>query len=77
MRNCAAGAAGALCWSQGDAKAVDYDKPVPGSDKLTAYQTGAQVLVRWGNMTLAAYRALPTDAIPTFTHSPARSRGRR
>lgn len=48
------------------ARAIDYDKPVPGSDALTAYQNGGFILVRWNNATLAAYRAEPTARYPYF-----------
>ncbi len=48
------------------ARAVDYDKPVPGSDRMTAYQAGSEVIVRWRNATLAAYRAHPSQKYPYF-----------
>jgi hypothetical protein len=44
------GAAGSL-------RAVDYDKPAPGSEKLTAEQTSGLMVFRWNNRTIRAYRA--------------------
>ena len=37
--------------------AVDYSKPVPGSENLTAQQSQGLMLFRWNNRALAAYRA--------------------
>jgi hypothetical protein len=48
------------------ARAVDYEKPVPGSDQMTAYQADSEVIVRWRNATLAAYRAHPSQKYPYF-----------
>lgn len=45
-------------------KAVDYDKPVPGSEKLTAYQNGGQILVRWNNRVLCGYRSHSDQKYP-------------
>lgn len=38
--------------------------PEPGSDKLTAYQDGPQIWVRWANRVLTSYRAHPTQKYP-------------
>ena len=39
-------------------------KPEPGADKLTAYQDGPQVWVRWANALLTSYRAHATQKYP-------------
>ena len=49
-----------------DALAIDYTKPVPGSEKLTVYQNDSQILARWNNMPLTAYRAHRTQKYPYF-----------
>ena len=49
-----------------DASAKDYVKPVPGSEKLTAYQHGQMILLRWNNNPLTGYRAHPTQKYPYF-----------
>jgi hypothetical protein len=69
VRACASAAAGLASVGRpgGEARAIDYEKPVPGSEALTAYQNGSQVFVRWANTTLAAYRALPTERYPYFS----------
>jgi len=41
-------------------------KPEPGADKLTAYQDGPQVWVRWNNAQLTGYRAHATQKYPYF-----------
>jgi hypothetical protein len=46
--------------------AVDYDKPAPGSEKLTAEQTNGLLIFRWNNRTVGAYRALATQKFPYF-----------
>ena len=46
--------------------AVDYDKPAPGSDKLTAEQTNGLMLFRWNNRALAVYRAPASQKYPYF-----------
>lgn len=46
--------------------AIDYTKPVSEAENLTAYRNGANVLVRWNNMPLTAYRAHPTLKYPYF-----------
>jgi hypothetical protein len=45
-------------------RAVDYDKPAPGSDKLTAEQSNGLILVRWNNRSLVTYRALASQKFP-------------
>ena len=39
-------------------------KPTPGADKLTAYQDGPQIWIRWANQLLTSYRAHPTQKYP-------------
>lgn len=39
-------------------------KPEPGSDKLTAYQDGPQIWIRWANSLVTSYRAHPTQKYP-------------
>lgn len=46
------------------AHAIDYTAPVPESEGLTAYCNGQQVLVRWHNSLIAAYRAHNTGKYP-------------
>src|SRR5215467_14030187 len=53
----ASGAAGLL-------RAVDYDKPAPGSEKLTAEQSNGLILARWNNRSLCTYRALASQKFP-------------
>jgi hypothetical protein len=48
------------------ARAVDYTKPVKGSEKLTAYLNSGQVLIRWNNAALACYRAHAEQKYPYF-----------
>ena len=47
-------------------RAVDYDKPPPGADKLTAEQSSGFVLFRWNNKPLATYRAHSSQKYPYF-----------
>jgi hypothetical protein len=44
--------------------AVAQPQPEPGSDKLTAYQDGPQIWVRWANAPLTGYRAHSTQKYP-------------
>jgi hypothetical protein len=53
------GAAGLL-------RAVDYDKPAPGSEKLTVEQSNGLMMFRWNNRTIATYRALASQKFPYF-----------
>ena len=46
------------------ATAVAQIKPEPGSDKLTAYQDGPQIWVRWANILVTSYRAHPSQKYP-------------
>jgi len=48
------------------ARGIDFTEPVPGSEYLTAYQNGPQVLLRWNNAPLVIYRAHPTQKYPYF-----------
>jgi hypothetical protein len=50
----------------GPLRAVDYDKPVPGSEKLTAQQSRGFVLFRWNNHTIGTYRAHSSQKYPYF-----------
>src|ERR1044071_7424265 len=57
----------AAVWAAGGVlRAVDYDKPAPGSEKLTAEQTNGLMLFRWNNRAIAAYRALASQKYPYF-----------
>src|ERR1041385_4801283 len=58
----------AAVWAAGGVlRAVDYDKPAPGSEKLTAEQTNGLMLFRWNNRAIAAYRALASRNFPSFS----------
>lgn len=57
---------GASQFSVPTAKAVDFTQPVPGSDKLTAYQRDGFVMIRWNNSTIVSYRASPEQRYPYF-----------
>ena len=46
--------------------AVDYKKPVPGSEKLTAEQSNGLMMFRWNNRMIATYRALASQKLPYF-----------
>ncbi len=39
-------------------------KPVPGADKLTAYQLGPHIWIRWANSLLTSYRAHRSQKYP-------------
>ena len=41
-------------------------KPQPGADKLTAYQFGPQIWIRWADDPMTCYRAHPTQKYPYF-----------
>jgi hypothetical protein len=58
-------AAGALK-AAGPLRGVDYDKPVPGSEKLTAQQSSGLILFRWNNKPLGTYRAHSSQKYPYF-----------
>ncbi len=47
-------------------QAVDYDKPAPGSEKLTAEQSNGLMVFRWNNRTIGAYRAQSSQKFPYF-----------
>ena len=47
-------------------RAVDYDKPAPGSEKLTAEQSNGLMVFRWNNRTIGAYRAQSSQKFPYF-----------
>ena len=47
-------------------RAVDYDKPAPGSDKLTPELSNGLMLFRWNNRMLVTYRALASQKFPYF-----------
>lgn len=55
----AAGGAGPL-------RAVDYDKPAPGSENLTMEHSRGLVMFRWNNRALGAYRAHACQKFPYF-----------
>jgi hypothetical protein len=46
--------------------AVDYDKPAPGSENLTAQHSQGLMLFRWDNRALATYRAHSSQKYPYF-----------
>jgi len=46
--------------------AAAQPKPEPGADKLTAYQVGPQIWIRWANLPVADYRAHPSQKYPYF-----------
>src|ERR1700730_4869224 len=52
--------------SKGLLRAVDYAKPAPGSDKLTAEQSNGLMLFRWNNRAIAAYRAQASQKFPYY-----------
>jgi methane monooxygenase PmoA-like len=56
----------AACGASGVLRAVDYEKPAPGSEKLTAEQSNGLLLFRWNNRTLGTYRALASQKFPYF-----------
>jgi hypothetical protein len=56
----------AACGAPGLLSAVDYDKPAPGAEKLTAEQTNGLILIRWNNRTIATYRAHASQKFPYF-----------
>ena len=62
----AAGSLAGTCLATRWAKAIDYTKPVPGAEKLTAYLNGSQVLIRWNNRLLTGYRAHASLKYPYF-----------
>lgn len=47
-------------------RAIDYQKPVPEAEGLTAYLKDGEVQARWNNMPLTAYRAKPSQKYPYF-----------
>src|SRR5262245_10803720 len=47
-------------------RAIDYEKPLPGADKLTAEQSNGFVMFRWNNRTISTYRAHSSQKIPYF-----------
>ena len=44
--------------------AAAQPKPVPGADKLTAYQVGPHIWIRWANSLLTSYRAHRSQKYP-------------
>jgi len=48
------------------ARAIDYTKPIPEAEGLTAYLNGSNVLIRYNNMPLTAYRAGNSLKYPYF-----------
>jgi hypothetical protein len=49
------------------AEAIDYAKPVPEANGLTAHQDTSQIFIRWNNFIIGAYRAHATQKYPYFT----------
>ena len=62
----AAGSLAGTCLATRWAQAIDYAKPVPEAEKLTAYLNGSQVLIRWNNRLLTGYRAHASLKYPYF-----------
>ncbi len=62
----AAGSLAGTCLATRWAQAIDYTKPVPEAEKLTAYLNGSQVLIRWNNRLLTGYRAHASLKYPYF-----------
>jgi hypothetical protein len=60
------GGTAAAYGSSGLLRAVDYDKPAPGSDKLTAEQSNGLVFIRWNSRNIATYRAQASQKFPYF-----------
>jgi len=56
----------AACGATGLLRAVDFDKPVPGSEKLTAEQSDGLMIFRWNNRTIGTYRANSSQKYPYF-----------
>ncbi|MGH7129602.1 MAG: twin-arginine translocation signal domain-containing protein, partial [Planctomycetaceae bacterium] len=48
------------------AVAVDFTKPVPEASRLSAYQNGPLVILRWHDMPFLTYRAHATQKYPYF-----------
>ena len=61
----AAGAAPAVLGLAGRAAQAQI-KPQPGADKLTAYQFGPQIHIRWADDPVTCYRSHPTQKYPYF-----------
>jgi hypothetical protein len=61
----AAGAAPAVLGLAGQAAQAQI-KPQPGADKLTAYQFGPQIHIRWADDPVTCYRSHPTQKYPYF-----------
>ena len=59
-------ATAAMQFGAQNSDAVEYNKPVPGSENLTAYLNQARVLLRWHNLPLTSYRANPAVKYPYF-----------
>ncbi len=51
-----------MAWA--GAEAMAQIKPEPGADRLTAYQDGPQIWIRWANRLVTSYRAHPTQKYP-------------
>ena len=53
-------------YSLDSARAVDFAKPVPEAEGLTAYHKDGSIQLRLDNLPLAAYRAQPSLKYPYF-----------
>jgi hypothetical protein len=53
--------------AQSTARAVDFTKPVPEAEGLTAYQKDGSIQVRLDNLPVAAYRAAESLKYPYFS----------
>ncbi len=56
----------ATALSTAPAAAIDYTKPVPEAEGLTAYQNGDEIILRWNNHVLTTYRAHESMKYPYF-----------
>ena len=58
--------ASALLLGKQTAQAIDYTKPVPEAENLTAYLKDQMIQFRWNNLPLTVYRAGQTRKYPYF-----------
>ena len=56
----------ATALSTASATAIDYTKPVPEAEGLTAYENGDEIILRWNNHVLTTYRAHESMKYPYF-----------
>jgi hypothetical protein len=56
----------AVCNAGGVLSAIDYNKPVPGSENLTLQEADGLTVLRWNNRAIGAYRSLASQKYPYF-----------